>query len=107
MRVVFTLDRQFCLSLSTIARWSRYREAYIDANEAINLNNMPRESGRMGKHWVRATFLCKATALQFLGFYKQASVDYEIALRTMDSEDVDYRNLCEDMVGILRDKVRQ
>lgn len=65
---------------------------------------MPREKGRVAKHGMREMCMCKATALQFLGSYEQASVNYEIALRMTECEDTDYWNLCEDMVCVLKDK---
>ena len=55
---------------------------------------------------MRKVFLCKATALQFLGFYKQAYLNYEIALRMMEPDDGDLRDICEDMIRELKDKVR-
>lgn len=59
----------------------RFREAYIDANEAIKFRNNRREPNSSDEDWLQRVFFSKAIALRHLGFVKEASLNWEVGLR--------------------------
>ncbi|KAH7707496.1 RNA polymerase II-associated protein 3-like protein [Aphelenchoides avenae] len=60
---------------------NKFREAYIDANEAIKFRNNRREPNSSDEDWLQRVFFSKAIALRHLGFVKEASLNWEVGLR--------------------------
>ncbi|KAH7709807.1 hypothetical protein AAVH_22906 [Aphelenchoides avenae] len=60
---------------------SKFREAYIDANEAVRFRNQRREASASNKDWLQRVSYTKAIALRHLGFGNEAFLNWEIGLR--------------------------